>query len=192
MNRAKMRDGVRLFLEGMAEDCPELLSPDTERTPERVAASWAEDLLMGYGADPAGLVEPVPAGEARGPVVIQDLEFTSVCAHHLLPFGGSVSVVYLPGESLAGFGRVARLVDVLARRLQLQERLTARIAVELERALDPRGVLVVVEGVHSCLALRGPRKSGHRVVTQEVRGAFERDAALRHEALGLLRHGAGD
>lgn len=192
MNRGKMEEGVRLFLEGMAEDYPELLSPDTERTPERVAASWAEDLLMGYGVDPAGLVSPVPAGEARGPVVIQDLEFTSVCAHHLLPFGGSVSVAYLPGESLAGFGRVARLVDVLARRLQLQERLTAQIADQLEGALEPRGLVVVVEGVHSCLALRGPRKSGHRVVTQEVRGVFRTNEALRHDALRLIRHRAAD
>jgi GTP cyclohydrolase I len=189
MNRRKMEEGVRTFLEGMAEGHPGMLSPDTERTPERVAASWAEDLLMGYGEDPARLVDPVPAGEAQGPVIIRDLEFTSVCAHHLLPFGGSVSVAYLPGENLAGFGRVARLVDVLARRLQLQERLTAHIADHLERALEPRAVLVVVEGEHSCLALRGPRKTGHRVVTQEARGAFETDEALRREALGLLRHG---
>jgi GTP cyclohydrolase I len=136
------------------------------------------------------VLQPEPAGEATGPVVIRAVEFASVCAHHLLPFRGRASVVYLPGPSLTGFGHVARLIDVLSRRLEIQERLTVRIAEHLERALAPRGTLVLLEGEHLCLALRGARKSDHRVVTMEARGLYRDDTALRREALRLARRAA--
>jgi GTP cyclohydrolase I len=190
MNRDRMEEGIRLFLAGLGEGQGEEFDRDTRETPGRVARAWAEDLASGYHVDPAEVLRPEPAGEATGPVVIRGVDYASLCTHHLLPFRGTASIVFLPGESIVGFGQVARLVDTLSRRLQIQERLTARIADHLDRSLSPRGVLVLLEGRHLCLALRGSRKTDNRVVTQEVRGVYEGDPALRREALRLLQRGA--
>ena len=187
MNRDRMEEGIRIFLAGLREGARGDLGSETEATPERVASAWADELLVGYESDPATVVEPEAAQGSQGLVAVAGLSFVSMCAHHLLPFGGRAGVAYLPGESLAGLGQLARLVDVLARRLQIQKRLTEAVADELVRCLRPRGVVVQLEAEHFCLSARGSRKAGHRLVTRETRGVLAEDARLRDDALALLR-----
>ncbi len=166
-----MEEGLRAFLEGALEGTP---VPDAERaeilggTPRRVAAAMAEDLLAGYADEP--LLEPIPVQGATGPVMLRGIRFTSTCAHHLLPFRGAAHVGFLPDGRHVGLGGIARLVDALARRLTIQEQLTAGIADRLVAALAPRSVVVVVEAEHMCLSVRGARKTGHRFRTVERRG----------------------
>lgn len=148
-------------------DAGELL----RRAPRRLAKAWTEDLLAGAGTDPAALLRPIEMPAARGPVLLSGIAFTAVCAHHLLPFRGVAHAGYVPEGRHAGLGAVARVVDACARRLTLQEALTASIADGLERGLSPRSLVVAVEAEHQCLSARGPRKAGHRFVTVERRGA---------------------
>jgi GTP cyclohydrolase I len=120
-------------------------------------------------------------------VILRDIDFVSVCEHHLMPFTGRAHVAYLPAHGkVTGLSKLARTVDVFARRPQLQERLTAQVADALVEHLDPRGVAVLVEAEHSCLKLRGARKTGAEMVTTALRGAFLEDRELRAEVLGLL------
>ncbi len=175
-----MREGLKIFLEGVLEGTPldtdEKLAQMLERTPRRVTSAFSEDLLVGYRSDPEKILTPVPLPGARGPVALGGLRFTSVCAHHLLPYEGQVLLAFVPDGVHAGLGRLARLVDCLSRRLTLQETLTAAIADELQRALSPRALVVRIEATHSCLSARGARKEGHRFQTIERRG--ERHADL--------------
>ncbi|MDQ7006956.1 MAG: GTP cyclohydrolase I [Acidobacteriota bacterium] len=179
MNREKMEQGIRLFLDGVLDGRganPEVL----DATPRRVARAWAEDLAAGYGEDPRSFLEPIQVERARGPVVLRGVRFTSLCAHHLLPFRGEASVGFLPREAHVGLGGIARMIDSLARRLCLQETLTAEIADHLNQALEPEAVVVLVEAEHLCLSVRGARKTGHRFRTLERRGSpsAELDALL--------------
>jgi GTP cyclohydrolase I len=130
----------------------------------------AEDLLAGYGDDPRAILQPMAAKSGDGPVLLRGVRFTAMCAHHLLPFRGVAHVGFTPATRRVGLGGVARLVDALARRLTLQETLTAAIADEIARALAPRAVVVAVEAEHLCLSVRGARKTGHRFRTVERRG----------------------
>ncbi|MFQ5695319.1 MAG: GTP cyclohydrolase I FolE [Terriglobia bacterium] len=156
-------------------------------TPERVAQSLAALTDQG-GADLAALLErDVFQEKDAGLVLIRNVEFYSLCEHHLLPFFGRCHVAYLPGKHLVGFSRVPRLVDHFARRLQVQERLTRQVAEALEKAVKPRGVACIVEGFHLCMAMRGVRKQQAEAVTCAYRGLFKRDAAQRKEVAGLLR-----
>ncbi len=146
-----MSAAIRAFLEGIgAADVDDL-----ERTPARVAQAWCDDLVSGYGTDPAGILTWTDVPPGGGPVLVRRISFSSVCAHHLLPFAGQAHVAYLPGERLAGLSKIGRVVDAHARRLQTQERLTAAIAGTLEQVLIPRGVLVVLSAEHTCMSLRG-------------------------------------
>jgi GTP cyclohydrolase I len=169
-----MEQGIRLFLEGLfAEEtgleraaCEEILA----FTPGRVTSAMMSDLLGGYHEDPAAGLEPVPAPGASGPVLLHGIRFASMCAHHLLPFRGTAHVGFVPEASHVGLGGIARLVDALARRLTIQEALTAAIADHLDAALKPRSVLVVLDAEHLCLSVRGARKTGHSFRTIERRG----------------------
>lgn len=175
---------VRAILELVGED------PHREglsRTPERVAAMYAE-LLEGYGQDVETVINDALFDVAYGEedmVVIADIGFSSLCEHHLLPFGGVAHVGYIPGDKVVGLSKVPRIVDMFARRLQVQERMTNEIADALDQALTPAGVIVVLEGEHSCASLRGVRKAGVNMVTTARRGAFARDRALREEFFAL-------
>ncbi len=174
MNRKRMADGIRQFLEGLFEDMPAdhrepHVGPDA-RTPERIAAAFADDLCGGYGEDPVALLRPMPLLEASGPVVLRDIRFVSVCAHHLLPYDGVAHVGFVPDGRHVGLGALARLVDRLARRLTLQEALTAAIATTLQIGLSPRALVVALEARHGCLAHRGARQAEHRLWTVERRG----------------------
>ena len=177
-----MEAGIRLFLEGLGERFP---GDDLERTPTRVADAWAEDLVAGYATDPDTELTYTEAPERAGLVLVRDIPFTSVCVHHLLPSFGRAHVAYLPDKRLAGLSKIARLLEALARRLQIQERLTGQVLDVLVRGLQPRGALVLLDAEHTCMTLRGTRKEGSRLVTVASAGVYV-DAGVRREVLDLL------
>jgi len=163
--------------------------PDREGlrdTPARVARAYAE-ILAGMWESPADVLGATyDLGHAEM-VLVKDIELWSMCEHHLVPFTGVAHVGYIPGESgrITGLSKLVRLVDVYARRLQVQERLTTQVADSLVELLEPRGAIVVVEAEHLCMTMRGVRKAGSRTVTSAVRGQL-RDAATRAEAMSLI------
>lgn len=155
-------------------------------TPRRVAKMYAE-LLAGYQMNATALVNNALFDvEYDEMVVVNNIAFYSLCEHHLLPFFGHVHVAYLPGKRVIGLSKIPRLVEMYARRLQIQERLTQQIADELESIVQPRGVAVVVDGLHLCSAMRGVRQQDARLRTRVMRGAFRQDAALRRDLLEQL------
>lgn len=160
---------------------------DASRTPDRVAEAWANDLISGYAQDPVAELtsEPAPIGE--GMVVLRDIEFHSTCVHHLLPFFGRAHIAYLPDRRLVGLSKIARALEILSRRLQVQERLTEQIVGILLQALRPLGVACVLEAEHLCIACRGVRKTGVRILTSRFAGRLARGGA-RVEVLKLLGH----
>ena len=158
------------------------------KTPMRVARMY-EELLAGFGENPADHLEVTFAAEHDEMVMVRDIPFASLCEHHLIPFIGKAHVAYIPGEDgrITGLSKLARLVDGFAKRLQVQERMTTEIADAIEEALAPRGVLVVVDAEHLCMSMRGVKKSGTSTVTSAVRGLFRNDAATRMEAMQFVR-----
>jgi GTP cyclohydrolase IA len=190
MDAPRLERAVRELLLALGQD------PGREglrETPARVARAYAE-LLAGSREDASDHLSRVFPQEQSGDdaVVLRGIRFVSLCEHHLLPFTGVAHVAYLPSHGrVAGLSKLARTVDVLARRLQMQERLTSQVADALVQHLDPRGVAVVVEAEHSCLRLRGARKEEAEMVTTAFRGALEHDRALRSEVLSLMGVGAG-
>jgi GTP cyclohydrolase IA len=182
---ARIERGVREVLLGLGED------PDREglaETPARVARAYGE-LVAGMHEDAgAHLARVFPQAHAGDDLVmLRNIRFVSLCEHHMLPFTGVAHVAYLPSHGrVTGLSKLARTVDVFARRLQMQERLTGQIADALVEHLDPRGVAVVVEAEHSCLRLRGARKEDAQMVSTAFRGAVEHDRALRAEVLALM------
>ena len=181
----KIERAVRMLLEAIGED-PD--RPGIVDTPARVAREY-DEIFAGLLIDPADVLS-VSFEEAYDEIVMmRDIEFHSMCEHHLVPFSGRAHVAYLPGADgkVTGLSKLARLVDVCAKRPGLQERMTAMIADSMERALEPRGVMVVVEARHLCMEMRGIRKPGAETVTSTVRGIFRDDPKTRTEALTLLR-----
>ncbi|MCL2849493.1 MAG: GTP cyclohydrolase I FolE [Micrococcales bacterium] len=183
MDPQRIRAAVRELLAGIGED------PDREGlrdTPERVARSCAE-IFAGLSADPAQVLATTFDLDHQEMVVVKDIAVHSMCEHHLLPFHGLAHVGYIPGADgqITGLSKLARLVDVYARRPQVQERLTSQVADALVAGLAPRGVLVVLECEHQCMSMRGVRNPGARTVTSAVRGAM-RDVATRAEAMSLV------
>ena len=189
MDVAKMEAAIREFLDGLGE---RFEGDDLDRTPTRVARAWSEDLVGGYALDPAGDLTWTPVKAGAGPVVVRGVRFTSICVHHLLPFFGRADVAYLPGERLAGLSKIGRVVDAHARRLQTQERLTEAIVETLSAALDPRGVLAVLEAEHTCMTCRGVRKEQSRMVTMASSGIYADDMAARGEILDLFGERSGE
>jgi GTP cyclohydrolase I len=180
----KIADGIRLVLEGIGED------PGREglkKTPERVADFYAE-LTEGMWQDPTEQIVPLPGDTHDEMVIVKDISIASVCEHHLAPFTGKCHIAYIPkGGRIVGLSKLARLVDAYAKRPQVQERLTSQIADELDRSLDPKGVMVVIEAEHLCMTMRGIRKPGATTVTSAVRGLFRRSVATREEAMRFLQ-----
>lgn len=185
-------------------------APSTSKAVDHTAAARAvRDLLVALGEDPAAdhlldtprrvaaafteLLSPAPFTMTTFPnderydemVLATDIPFTSLCQHHLLPFTGRAHVAYLPGDRIVGLSKLARVVESFARRLQVQERLTAQIADRLEQALQPRGVGVVLEAEHSCMSLRGVRATGSCTTTSALRGLMREDGRTRQEFLSL-------
>ena len=158
-------------------------------TPRRVAAMY-EELFSGHEDDPGQHLTVTFAAEHDEMVMLRDITFASLCEHHLVPFIGKAHVAYIPGDDgrITGLSKLARLVDSYAKRLQVQERMTSQIADTLEKVLDPRGVLVVVEAEHLCMSMRGVRKPGTVTLTSAVRGLFRDDPRTRAEAMAFV-HG---
>ena len=170
MDREKIEQGVRLILEGMGED------PSREgllETPARVARA-CEEIVGGMGQDASRHFQVTFEAGYHDVVLVRDIEFYSMCEHHLLPFFGRAHVAYVPGElgRVCGISKLARVVETYARRLQLQERLTTQVADAVEEALEPAGVFVMVEAEHMCMSMRGVAKLGAQTVTQVARGTL--------------------
>lgn len=183
-DHARIEQAVRMLFEAIGED-PD--RPGIAETPARVARAY-DEMFAGLLIDPADVIS-VTFDEAHDEIVMmRDIPFHSMCEHHLVPFMGEAHVAYLPGKEgrITGLSKLARLVDVCAKRPGLQERMTTMIADALERALEPRGVLVVIEARHLCMEMRGIRKPGASTVTSTVRGIFRSDEKTRAEAMALL------
>ena len=176
--------GYRDILTFIGED------PEREgllRTPHRVAEAM-KFLTRGYGQDVDKILNgAVFQEEYDDMVIVKDIEFYSLCEHHLLPFFGKAHVAYIPNGKIVGLSKIPRLVDMFSRRLQVQERLTKDIAEALETALEPRGVAVVVEGMHMCMMMRGVEKQQATMITSHVRGAFRDDHRSRQEFMAYIK-----
>jgi len=180
----RIERAVREILEAIGED------PDRDglvRTPLRIAKMY-EEIFAGMREDPSHHLTVTFEAEHDEMVMVRDIPMTSMCEHHLVPFMGKAHVAYIPGEDgrVTGLSKLARLVDAYAKRPQVQERLTAQIADEIERTLQPRGVLVVIEAEHLCMSMRGVRKPGASTVTSAVRGQFRDSTATRFEAMRFI------
>jgi GTP cyclohydrolase I len=174
---------VRNILTGIGED------PDRQgllKTPERVARMY-DEITAGYRVDPVKLVNgAVFDVDYSQMVVVKDIEFYSLCEHHMLPFFGKVYVAYIPDGKVIGLSKIPRIVDMYARRLQVQERMTSQIANLLQDAIHPKGVAVLVDGAHMCAMMRGVKKSQTNMTTSAYLGNFKEDSMLRAEFLTLV------
>jgi len=161
--------------------------PGLRATPARFARAM-RFLTGGYEVEPRDVVgDGVFEADGEGAVLVRDVEFHSLCEHHLLPFFGRMHVAYLPGEKIIGLSKIPRLVDLFARRLQVQERITEQVADALVDVLRPRGVLVMAEARHLCMAMRGVEKQHSETATRALRGIYAHDAMARQEALAMIK-----
>ncbi len=183
----RIERAVREILLAVGED------PDREglkATPRRVANMYGE-LLEGMQHEPAEHLQSIFHEKYDEVVLLRDIPFFSICEHHMMPFIGTANVAYLPDGKVLGVSKIARIVDCFAKRLQLQERLTAQVADFLMDNLKPKGVSVVIEASHSCMTIRGIRKPNSEMVTSALRGLFKTDPRSRAEVLGLIHKNRG-
>ncbi len=184
MNIKKIEKGVRLILEGIGED-PD--RPGLRTTPQRVATMYQE-IFSGLETPTEEILQHIEGESHDELVLLKDVPFHSVCEHHLLPFIGRAHVAYVPGAGkIAGIGELARALEILAKRPQVQERLTAQLADLLMEKLKPKGAMVVIDAEHLCLSMRGIKKPGARTVTSAVRGIFRTKESTRQELLELIK-----
>jgi GTP cyclohydrolase I len=185
---AAIEDAVRTILEAIGEDPAR---DGLQKTPRRVADMYVELFEGLHAEDPADELDVVFEANHDEMIMVKDIPLGSMCEHHLIPFIGRAHVAYIPNESgqITGLSKLARLVDLLSKRPQVQERLTTQIADAIEGALAPRGVLVVIEAEHLCMSMRGVRKPGSKTVTSAVRGLFRRNEATRAEAMSFIHAG---
>ncbi|MFD0731076.1 GTP cyclohydrolase I FolE [Planotetraspora mira] len=186
-DHGRIEKAVREILSAIGED------PDRDGlrdTPARVARAYAEQ-FAGLGQTPEDALTTMFDADHDEMVLVKDIEVMSTCEHHLLPFHGVAHIGYTPNEKgqITGLSKLARLVDVYARRPQVQERMTSQIADALMRVLEPRGVIVVIEAEHMCMTMRGVRKPGAKTITSAVRGDFRTSEATRAEAMSLILRG---
>ncbi|MDK2800435.1 MAG: cyclohydrolase [Clostridiales bacterium] len=184
IDQDKIRKAMRMMIEAIGEN------PDREGikdTPDRVARMYAE-IFSGLGQDPKEYLQVYFNEDHDEMVLVKDIPFYSMCEHHFLPFIGKAHVAYIPQKGkITGLSKLARVVDSIAKRPQLQERLTGEIADVLMKCLEPQGVAVVVEAEHLCMSMRGIKKPGSKTITSAVRGIFRRDAKTRAEAFALIK-----
>jgi GTP cyclohydrolase I len=187
MDLKKIEQGVRLILEGIGED---VSREGLRDTPKRVAKMYRE-VFSGLHEDARKAITTTFAENHDEMILVKDIPLYSICEHHLIPFVGKAHVAYVPGKDgrVVGISKLARVVEIFSRRPQVQERLTTSIADTLVEALNPRGVIVVVEAEHLCMSMRGVKKPGHLTVTSAVRGIFRTNPATRAEAMSLIREG---
>jgi GTP cyclohydrolase IA len=185
----RTHQAVRAILQDIGED------PQREglvKTPDRVARMY-EEITAGYRTDPVKLINGALFDvDYKDLILVKDIEFYSMCEHHMLPFFGRAHVAYIPSGKVIGLSKIPRIVEMYARRLQVQERMTSQIAGFLDEVLHPKGVAVVVEGSHMCAMMRGVKKSQTSMTTRSMLGAFETDAALRAEFLTHLNKSRED
>ncbi|MWC29962.1 GTP cyclohydrolase I FolE [Paenibacillus sp. MMS18-CY102] len=182
-NREKIEFHVKEILK--------LIGEDVEReglleTPARVTRMY-EEIFAGYEVDPRDVLGVTFDEQHEELVIVKDIVFYSQCEHHMAPFFGKVHIGYIPSGKIAGLSKLARLVEAVTRKLQVQERITSQIADILAETLSPHGVMVVVEGEHLCMCARGVKKPGSKTITSAVRGQFHRNAAARAEFMALIR-----
>jgi GTP cyclohydrolase I len=183
MDKEKIETAVKMFLEGIGEN-PD--RPGIRETPQRVSR-MCKDIFGGIGKNPEEELTILKGEKHDEIVLLRNIPLYSVCEHHLLPFLGKAYVAYIPKGKVVGLSKIARVVDILSRRLQLQERLTTQIAEVINHTLDPRGVMVMIEAEHLCMSIRGVKKPGIKTVTSVVRGIFRENPATRAEAIGLIK-----
>ncbi len=182
VDQERIRKAVREILEAVGED------PDREglrETPDRVARMYTE-IFSGLHSDPAVHLEKTFTQKQDEMVLVKDIEFSSACEHHLLPFMGKTHIAYLPNGKIVGLSKLARVVEAVAKRPQVQERMTESIADLIMTHLKPRGVAVIVEASHSCMTIRGVRKPGSMTITSSMRGGFLDNPATRAELMALI------
>ncbi len=185
--RPEIENAIRDLLVAVGED-PE--RDGLDRTPERVARMY-DELLAGYRVDPEKMInDAIFDVDYDEMVLVRDIEFYSLCEHHMLPFIGKAHVAYLPNGKVIGLTKIPRIVDLFARRLQVQERLTRQISDLLDTTLHPHGVAVVVEGLHLCSMMRGVKKANARMVTSALSGTFSDNEVTRQEFLGHIARGS--
>jgi GTP cyclohydrolase I len=181
---AKIEAGVRLILEGIGED-PD--RPGVEGTPRRVALMY-EEICAGLHTDAREFLHVMPAETHDEMVIVKDIPLYSICEHHLLPFVGVAHIAYIPKDGrIVGLSKLARVADIMARKPNIQERLTTEIADLLYKELKATGVMVVIEAEHMCMEMRGVRKPGSKTITSALRGGFLKDQRTRAEAMSLIK-----
>lgn len=183
MDSEKIKEGVKLILEGIGEDVSREGLLDT---PDRIAR-MCEEIFGGLTMDAADHLQKQFSATNNNIVLEKDITFYSVCEHHLLPFYGKAHVAYIPDEKVAGLSKLARTVEVFARRPQIQENMTAQIADAIENNLQPKGVMVMLEAEHMCMTMRGVQKPGTLTSTIVTRGVFETDYSLQRTFLQMVR-----
>lgn len=185
IDRAKVEDAVRLILEAIGED------PNREGlldTPKRVAKMY-EEVFSGLNENPKQHFETIFSEDHEELVLVKDIPFYSMCEHHLVPFFGKAHVAYIPQNGrVTGLSKLARAVESIAKRPQLQERITSTVAETIMETLEPHGVMIVVEAEHMCMTMRGVKKPGSKTITTAVRGVFANDAIARSEVLSLIKN----
>lgn len=182
VNRAKVEEAIRLLLEGIGED---VNREGLKDTPARVARMY-EEICAGMGQSPKEHLEKTFAADSNEMVIEKDITFHSSCEHHLMPFFGKVHIGYIPDGKVVGLSKLARTVEVYARRLQIQELMTAQIADAIMEYLQPKGVIVMVEAEHMCMSMRGVKKPGSQTVTLATRGRFLEDEGIKNTFLNLV------
>ncbi len=183
VDQDRIKRAVKEIILAVGED---ISRPGLEDTPDRIAEMYAE-LFSGLGKDPAEELSTSFEEGHREMVILKDIPFYSLCEHHFLPFFGAAHVGYIPSGRILGLSKVARALEVLARRPQVQERLTTQLADAMMKVVSPVGVAVVVEAEHLCMTMRGGKKPGSNIMTSAMRGSFEEDSSLRNEFFSILQ-----
>lgn len=183
INKEKIIEGVKLIIEGIGED---VNREGLLETPDRIARMY-EEIFSGIGETAEEHLSKTFTVEGEDLVLEKDITFYSMCEHHFVPFYGKVHIAYIPNGKVAGLSKLARCVEVYSKKPQLQERLTSEIADALMEYLDAKGVMVVIEGEHMCMTMRGVKKPGAKTITTTYRGLFKEDIELKKEVINLIK-----